>query len=197
MEQSLRREKKNPLLFSAQVALSLSVGLIAAYFFTGRWNVVWVLLLAGTVLWCSDKILVSRERRAVGLSAVFGAAMAAAAVVGRKIQVETKDFLALRSSDFLFLLGLFVLFTVVLAVLLPLLVQWSEKIGVKKTFRFSPRKAGLLAFLVVFVCWLISFLVYYPGSLSIDSFYTLRQAMGITPLTDYHPVVYTLSLIHI
>ena len=159
MEQSLRREKKNPLLFSAQVALSLSVGLIAAYFFTGRWNVVWVLLLAGTVLWCSDKILVSRERRAVVLSAVFGAAMAAAAVVGRKIQVETKDFLALRSSDFLFLLGLFVLFTVVLAVLLPLLVQWSEKIGVKKTFRFSPRKAGLLAFLVVFVCWLISFLV--------------------------------------
>ena len=194
VEQSLRREKKNPLLFSAQVALSLSVGLIAAYFFTGRWNVIWVLLLAGTVLWCSDKILVSRERRAVVLSAVFGAAMAAAAVVGRKIQVETKDFLALRSSDFLFLLGLFVLFTVVLAVLLPLLVQWSEKIGVKRTFRFSPRKAGLLAFLVVFVCWLISFLVYYPGSLSIDSFYTLRQAMGITPLTDYHPVVYTLLI---
>lgn len=59
VEQSLRREKKNPLLFSAQVSLSLSVGLIAAYFFTGRWNVVWVLLLAGTVLWCSDKILVS------------------------------------------------------------------------------------------------------------------------------------------
>ena len=69
------------------------------------------------------------ERRAVVLSAVFGAAMAAAAVVGRKIQVETKDFLALRSSDFLYLLGLFVLFTVVLAV--PSSSFWFN--GVKKS----------------------------------------------------------------
>lgn len=45
--------------------------------------------------------------------------------------------------------------------------------------------------LVLLLCWLPYFLVYYPGILIRDSWVSLHMALGLEPLSNHHPVLFT------
>lgn len=59
-------------------------------------------------------------------------------------------------------------------------------------------KNGLLRVLIIaagiILLWMPYFIAYYPGNLSYDSFYEIRQQMGIQPLSNHHPYLHQLFI---
>lgn len=49
----------------------------------------------------------------------------------------------------------------------------------------------LINILLIFLAWLPYFLRYYPGLLTLDSTAQISQAIGISPLTNSHPIFHT------
>lgn len=47
---------------------------------------------------------------------------------------------------------------------------------------------------ILLICWMPYYLVYYPGFIFGDSLSSIRQALGITRLNNHHPIFYTLTL---
>lgn len=181
------------LSYGARTVLSLATALAVALFFTGHWHIVLVLFLSGGLFWGLGRCWRQEGKREKIIAALFSVLLSAAAVIGDKIQVEAKNFLAFHKSDIVYFLFLFVFFWVASCLVFSLAMRLDERIPLAKN-PLTSKQTGILAFCIVFFFWLLCFLVYYPGSLSLDSFYTLRQARGITNLTDYHPVLYTLLI---
>ncbi|MCR5111668.1 MAG: DUF6020 family protein [Ruminococcus sp.] len=50
------------------------------------------------------------------------------------------------------------------------------------------------AMLIMLIIWLPFFIYYYPGLISGDSNWQLKQAAGISPLSNHHPVMHTLLI---
>ena len=57
-----------------------------------------------------------------------------------------------------------------------------------------PRKTWIIYLSVIMLFWIPVILSFGPVILSPDSRYIIRQALGEEPLTDVHPVLYTLAL---
>lgn len=63
----------------------------------------------------------------------------------------------------------------------------------KKIF-LDNKRLFLLSWIFIFVCWLPYLIIYYPGALYGDSQVSIGQALGQAPLTNHHPVMYTLLI---
>ena len=48
--------------------------------------------------------------------------------------------------------------------------------------------------IILLLCWMPYFLVYYPGFIFGDSLSSIRQALGVERLNNHHPILYTLAL---
>lgn len=57
---------------------------------------------------------------------------------------------------------------------------------------FSFDGSFFLVAVVIMILWLRYFLVYYPGFIFGDSMHSILQAIGQEPLSNHHPIVYTL-----
>lgn len=58
----------------------------------------------------------------------------------------------------------------------------------------SNRYAWLRYSLVIFMCWLVMFLIFFPGFISVDSAVQIAQTVGERGLSNWHPVLHTLFL---
>lgn len=90
----------------------------------------------------------------------------------------------------------FVLFTNCVAMLfnkLPLLVA---KFNSQKECKFftNNKKSFWIVALIFFISYIPFFLHYYPGNVNTDSVGSLYQITGISPYTNFQPIVYTLIL---
>ena len=41
------------------------------------------------------------------------------------------------------------------------------------------------------MCWFPYLIIFYPGNLSVDSYWSLQQILGNSPLNNAHPILYT------
>lgn len=46
----------------------------------------------------------------------------------------------------------------------------------------------------ILICWLPYFIIYYPGTMSSDSFGEINQYTGISPLSNHHPIIHQLFI---
>lgn len=123
------------------------------------------------------------------LPGLYAGLLALSFVVGRKIHLWSEPFFeAVRAADLIYWLiftGFFFL-----------AVRWGLEAVSRTVHPWEARPRRRMVFWLVFagilLCWLPTFLVYYPGKLASDSLSSIRQAMGIMPLKNHHPVVFTL-----
>lgn len=56
------------------------------------------------------------------------------------------------------------------------------------------KRLPFIAFIVCFVCWIPYFLYLFPGVMTPDSVNQFKQAIGISPYSNHHPLVHTLLI---
>lgn len=58
----------------------------------------------------------------------------------------------------------------------------------------SSLKRTLTISLLLFLCWLPYLVIFYPGTMSSDALGEIRQQLGLSPLTNHHPVIHQLFI---
>ncbi len=171
-------------------AISLLSGFFGAEFFTGTFNG-FICMTASVFLFLLLSRVDFKSRRLCSVSFIFAAVFSAVMVAGRKIIVETKDFRAFSPIDALYLLVLFLAFSIISYYLFAFLSKADFMLNVGAN-RKSLWKVWLISFGVVFVCWLIMYLMYFPGASTVDSLAVIKQSAGISKAwSNWHPVIYT------
>lgn len=66
---------------------------------------------------------------------------------------------------------------------------FSQPSSLKKTIVFA-----IVAALLIFICWLPYFIIFWPGTMSSDALGEIRQQLGLSPLTNHHPVIHQLFI---
>lgn len=125
----------------------------------------------------------------------LGAIASLCAVVGSKIDLDSRSFDSFGIKDIAFIVLLIPFFVSVFSLLFfssdALTISVSDK-GVEygktsKTLRrFTIVNAGTLL-----ICWLPYYLTYYPGGIGNDIFEIVRMCKGNIPLTNHHPIAFT------
>lgn len=130
------------------------------------------------------------KQRAI-FSLLFGIALAASFVIGRKIHLWQEPYYeAFRVSDLLYGAALSLIFFCAAR----LLLATAEKRSLP--LRSVSRKKGswLWISLILFLAWIPYFLIYYPGIVSIDSYESLTQCLGLHVYYNHHPLLFTLLI---
>ena len=109
----------------------------------------------------------------------------------------TKDVNYITAYSFIDLFALFFLTICVFPGLKMINKIVNEKyanIECKNNNRYIDCRLWCVISIVLLLCWMPYFLVYYPGFIFGDSLSSIRQALGIERLNNHHPILYTLAL---
>ncbi len=90
-------------------------------------------------------------------------------------------------------IGSFVIFFCILSIFFAFISE-SRLIDEKKQWIFFTNN-GLSFFVVgiaIVLCWLPAYSTFYPGFMTTDSMYQIREAIGEIGLSNHHPVIHTL-----
>lgn len=134
------------------------------------------------------ELQILREKSTVFLMAIFAVAVSIAGTLGNKIDVANKSMYTPNLKDFLWIGISSVIFFAFFIFVLILLRKYS---GAEEKESFSAKRWGLRA-IALFICWIPYFLMFYPGSLSSDSYVTVNQVLGNYPLHNHHPIMFTM-----
>lgn len=102
--------------------------------------------------------------------------------------METGIPLSFVPGDLEMFLGWFILSAAAAAVISCLLLRYSA--GKARDRQFS-KKFWAVKSAVIFLCWFPYLLIFYPGNLSVDSYWSIQQILGNSPLNNAHPILYT------
>lgn len=95
----------------------------------------------------------------------------------------------LRFRSLLYIIGNFSFIYSILDQIIPKLI------GIKIKNEISIKKHPfLIPFCIIFFCYILYFIIYYPGILSNDSLSELNMILGNTPITDHHTVIHFLFM---
>lgn len=122
-------------------------------------------------------------------SAIFSLFLSLSFVIGRKINLWEKPYFEyFKFSDLIYwaLIGLFLFFAVVN------ILNFSLRIELNMIPSNVDIKLFFIVFLMLVIAWTPYLLVYYPGNLSPDSIGSIKQAIGISPYSNHHPIMFTI-----
>lgn len=90
------------------------------------------------------------------------------------------------------LLGYTILAWSVISILYSFLEKNNLKLEIEKSKKFSNLKRNYFMISgLIFLAWIPYFLRYFPGLLTADSCAQVSQAIGLTQLTNHHPIFHT------
>lgn len=152
-------------------------------------SILWIILYAFTASFMYHGLLVKTNKR-ISISAILlGTAFAAFTAVG--YELEREGALAIYKEFLLQFLGLAVFFSLTLRALFSYLIEFDKRdtFPMKKA-TIATLKTGLL----FLVCWLPYFIIFYPGTMSSDALGEIRQQLGMSPLSNHHPIIHQLLI---
>lgn len=95
-----------------------------------------------------------------------------------------------KIDNFFLIICYFLTFSILINHLLNLIINYkTSNILLSKTIS---KKIFLSYFFIIFIAWIPYFLNYFPGSLTPDSILQINQVLGISQLSDHHPIFHTL-----
>ena len=130
-----------------------------------------------------------REKRIWLCSSVYALLFSVSIIAGSKLgSMEEGLPLSLGLNDLGAFLGWFIIITIAAAAISGVLfLRFGRDTQEKKfSIRFWAVKS-----IVMFLCWFPYLLIFYPGNLSVDSYWSLQQILGNSPLNNAHPILYT------
>ena len=178
--------KKTIVLICAYIA----VGALFIYFDISltreNFLIYGVLMFGGWVL--LKHLINIKDRRIYLLSGIFSFLLGGSFVVGKSLFIDWN----LEKIDIIMCFSMALLFFCIVPNLVVKMIDYSDRFTVlENNHRFDIR-SWLVRTLVIFVCWIPYFLTFYPGSGSSDSYDIVMQAWGGKPISNHHPVAFTL-----
>lgn len=151
-----------------------------------------MLLTAAILLYLLKKAVEIRTRRVGLTAALLSSGLSATYVVGDNIQFPNREFYPFGIRDVFWFLVLFVTFYLVTVGLYIVLTkidlrQKKDPLVGKAAFRY-----WITAFLILVLCWMPAYLSFYPGCVTPDSVSSIEQGLGLVPLENTHPILFTL-----
>lgn len=120
-------------------------------------------------------------------SAFFGILLSASLVVGENVDRSVWEFRGFSYTDFF----LFLIYALVAAIVSYfVLCTMERKTQSLIQGKFFPTK-WFAKSTIIFICWIPYLLMFYPGNLSVDSYWSIQQILGNAPLSNAHPIMYT------
>jgi hypothetical protein len=93
----------------------------------------------------------------------------------------------------LFLLTSLVVFPIELFILY-LFKKWHGRLNSNQYYIFNPILLWFIFFVIISLIWSIYLCAFYPALMSADSMDQWQQALGLSPLTDWHPAFHTITI---
>lgn len=133
----------------------------------------------------------NHTKESVRWAMLFSLPFSLSLVVGNKIDMYEKTFADFSMVDGIYLFLLFLMITAAVSVLI---LQIDKLQLHTTTYKYSTHKMWGILTLVFFVFWLPYFLTYFPGMIAPDAISSIEQSLGIIPLNNHHPVLFTLFM---
>ncbi|MBQ7802633.1 hypothetical protein IJ380_02120 [Candidatus Saccharibacteria bacterium] len=193
----MKNKVKNFILNNKTIAiLALSAILTAdlVYFFGQLWTQNYILL---GIVWLGvfyviKACLASFNKRRMKFSLLFSIPLATTTLLGSKIQYPEGNIASFGLLDSIQLIALACFFFSAFVAFLG----FVDKNSFSQTGNPARLKKHnwLILSAIIFVCWVPLFLSYFPGGVSVDSAVEIRQAIGESELSNWHPVLHVLFL---
>lgn len=186
------------IIFSVVSALMLSYGFfkfeeLSAYTVMQKsFLQIFIFLLPGILVYLSSLVIISKCVRVY--STIFSFILAAIYVGFWPIyhsngEESLRTVFAFFVKNFIYILGLTIVLSATITLMVYLIERIEEKLPLSKGTLF---KHPVLVAGIIFFSWLPCYLSYYPGIMSYDMFAQTPQALGVEPLSKYHPPLHTL-----
>lgn len=131
------------------------------------------------------------DKRRLKFSLWFAVPFGAALWFGGKLTLNSIEIAPVGVLDIPVIVALIVIFTFMMMSVLAFI----------DAKRFTPKKSAVLKnkkwwifSLIIFLCWMPLFLVFFPGVVSVDSAVQIKQAIGEGVMSNWHPVLHTLLI---
>lgn len=160
------------------------------------WLVLWLLL--GYVLYRA--LPLAADRRVHRAAAAIGTLFALFSVIGSALSAELSldqcFFSAAASTQTLMqIAGTALLYTALLQSLFTYCLAHRSPESLGRGADFARKKrAILLVAAVIFLCWLPYYIVFFPGCMSPDSLSEVNAMLGVTELSNHHPLIHQLTV---
>ncbi len=133
------------------------------------------------------KIVKINDRNIYLASVAYSFLLGASFVFGRSLY----DDWGIEKKDFLMWLAVSGVLLCVFPHIMKFILDRSKKHLLRKVSEFGLKRWAIRS-IAILVCWLPYFLTFYPGNGSSDSYSTILQVKGAWPLSNHHPVMFTL-----
>ncbi len=136
------------------------------------------------------KELFVAAKKKIVYSLLFGFVFSCCIIIGDVIYYgNSNSYLELAKAQMVF--ALFKLFLTVLGSVALFWVILSINIKIKSTEIYTGRKAFLISWIGMVVCYLPALIAFLPGLLAYDTRWQTYQIYGIYPMTNHHPLLHT------
>ncbi len=89
------------------------------------------------------------------------------------------------------LIGDIVIFYTAIKIVYEYINKIKNKDDYKSINFFEGKKAFLVSFAIIFICWIPYYLTYFPGLTTGDSMNQIYQCIGMEKLSGHHPLIHT------
>lgn len=200
-------ERESTASFIVRGALGLIIGVLVTRFFlltkSGLMalNMPVALIVALVFYWLSGNALKLNQdtslRKTVGgkplhiVSTVFSLIFSIVLVFGGRVDLEAGEFYLVTKVDLLTIPFLALFIFALIECVLVLLAKRDLKLTTVQQ-RLKWWQVWIISGVIMLIPWLLIYLSYYPAASSSDSYDIVRQMIGETPISNWHPIIYTL-----
>lgn len=178
-------------IFSLCLSYILSAMLMKFYNIQFRFKEIIFFTIMYAIFVIANRAFNIKDKRMIIGAALFSPMLSVSFVIGRKIRIfEEPYFQKFGYTDIVY--GL--LFSVFLYFVFVNIINFISKgnADIDLCYRKIGMHIWVYASLIIFICWLPYFLSGYPGNIHPDSISSINQSIGITPLYNHHPIMFTL-----
>ncbi len=97
----------------------------------------------------------------------------------------------IKLKSILYIFGNGTIIYLVLNIIMPKLINYNNK---AKSHTNKKYNIFLWSFIIIFICYIPYFIVYYPGILTGDSISEINMILGFKPITDHHTVLHIIYM---
>ena len=163
-------------------------------------SLIWLLLYIAICVLLQGALQKRAPRRVTAAATLMGLLFALLTWMG--YQLKTYDQLALlrfaeytkdHVFEWVWYTGFALLLTVLFRQTILFLLEYRFTEDARDPAAWGARRTLTLAGGIL-LCWLPYYIVFYPGCVSTDSHWELLQQLGLTPLSDHHPIMHQLVI---
>lgn len=189
MKKILVWAKQYRSLLEILLAALLAFGLLMTIKPAPSGYVIYVLAFIALLMLVKKGLRYYNKRRG-WFAAFFAVPFGLAFWLGQKVIYQSVELRPMQVFDLVSIATIVFVAWLTFLVIVGLIDEYAMKVGRNKVTLFKNR-GWLKASVIIFLCWLPLFLVYFPGIVSVDSAVQLRQAIGEGGWSNWHPVVHT------